>query len=101
MKSKIITLVLFITASFSVIAAAAPSAEETKALAREAFTYAYPMLYNYKTLQEQTQDQFSSAYIGGFGRFRHYSESYTPTDTDIVTPNNDTPYSWAWLDLRS
>ena len=25
----------------------------------------------------------------------------TPADKDIVTPNNDTPYSWAWLDLRA
>ena len=81
-----------------------PSSEalsEITAIAREAFIYAYPMLYNYKTLQEQTQDQFSPAYVGGFGRFRHYSKTYTPADTDIVTPNNDTPYSWAWLDLRA
>lgn len=25
----------------------------------------------------------------------------SPADTDIVTPNNDTPYSYAWVDLRS
>ena len=25
----------------------------------------------------------------------------SPADTDIVTPNNDTPYSYAWLDLRA
>ncbi len=24
-----------------------------------------------------------------------------PANKDIVTPNNDTPYSWAWLDLRA
>ncbi|MFJ9887033.1 DUF1254 domain-containing protein [Streptomyces sp. NPDC091287] len=39
--------------------------------------------------------------VGGFGLFRHYSEPFTPANTDIVTPNNDTPYSWAWLDLRT
>ena len=33
--------------------------------------------------------------------FRHYSEPFTPDNKDIVTPNNDTPYSWAWLDLRA
>ncbi len=32
---------------------------------------------------------------------RHYSEPFTPANKDIVTPNNDTPYSWAWLDLRA
>ena len=25
----------------------------------------------------------------------------SPADTDIVTPNNDTPYSYAWVDLRA
>jgi hypothetical protein len=39
--------------------------------------------------------------VGGFNRFRHYDRLATPQDTDIVTPNNDTPYSWAWLDLRA
>ena len=33
--------------------------------------------------------------------YRHYSEPFTPDNKDIVTPNNDTPYSWAWLDLRA
>lgn len=79
---------------------AAPDNAEVRAIAKDAFVYAYPMLYNYKTMYEQTQEQFSPAYIGGFGRFRHYTKTYTPADTDIVTPNNDTPYSWAWLDLR-
>jgi hypothetical protein len=37
---------------------------------------------------------------GAFGKWRHLGLS-TPTDFDIVTPNNDTPYSYAWLDLRA
>ncbi len=74
--------------------------EETEAIAKEAFIYAYPMLFNYKTLYQQTQDRNSKAYIGGFGKFRHYSQVYGPDNKEIVTPNNDTPYSWAWLDLR-
>ncbi|MFF6989205.1 DUF1254 domain-containing protein [Streptomyces sp. NPDC010273] len=40
-------------------------------------------------------------YVGGFGRFRHYSRPFIPANTDVVTPNNDTPCSWAWLDLRA
>ena len=35
-----------------------------------------------------------------FGEWLHLGIS-TPQDTDIVTPNNDTPYSYAWLDLRA
>jgi len=45
-------------------------------------------------------DDKASEYVGGFGRFRHYAQVFTPENRDVVTPNNDTPYSWAWLDLR-
>ena len=76
------------------------SPEEAQAIAKDAFIYAYPMLFNYKTLYQQTQDKTSKAYAGGFGKFRHYSQPYGPENKEIVTPNNDTPYSWAWLDLR-
>ena len=37
---------------------------------------------------------------GRFGKWLHLGLS-SPADTDIVTPNNDTPYSYAWLDLRA
>jgi hypothetical protein len=59
------------------------------------------MLYNYKTLFQQAMDPSFPGYIGGFNRFRHYARGFTPADKDIVSPNNDTPYSWAWLDLRA
>jgi hypothetical protein len=77
------------------------SPAETKAIAADAYLYAYPMLYNYKTLFQQTRDPSFPGYIGGFNRYRHYSRGFTPADNDIVTPSNDTPYSWAWLDLRA
>jgi hypothetical protein len=76
------------------------SPDEAREVARQAIVFAYPMLFNYKTIWEQTQDHLSGAYIGGFNRYRHYTRSYTSADTDIVTPNNDSPYSWAWFDLR-
>jgi hypothetical protein len=77
------------------------SASEAQKIASEAYLYAYPMLYNYKTLFQQVIDPSFPGYISGFNRFRHYHRGFTPADTDIVTPNNDTPYSWAWLDLRA
>ena len=98
---KKLIIVALCAISLWVPVSSAETVQDTKAIAKDAFIYAYAMLYNYKTLNDQTQNQFFPGYIGGFGRFRHYSESYTPADTDIVTPNNDTPYSWAWLDLRS
>lgn len=80
-------------------AVAAP--DEATTIAAEAYVYAYAPLFNYKTLFQQTQDFSFPGYIGGFGRFRHYARGFRPEDTDIVTPSNDTPYSWAWLDLRA
>lgn len=74
--------------------------DDAQTIAQEAIVFAYPMLFNYKTIWEQTQDHLSSSFIGGFNRYRHYTRSYTSADTDIVTPNNDSPYSWAWFDLR-
>jgi hypothetical protein len=77
------------------------STREAEKIASEVYLYAYPMLYNYKTLFQQVMDPSFPGYIGGFNRFRHYSRGFTPADRDIVSPSNDTPYSWAWLDLRA
>ncbi len=74
---------------------------ELRSIARDAYTFGYPMIENYRTLYEQAVDSSDPRYTGGFGTFRHYSEAFTPDNTDIVTPNNDTPYSWGWFDLRA
>ena len=79
----------------------AADADDVRTIAREAWIYAYPMLMHYQTMEKQVLDPAAPGYVGGFNRFRHYSELYTPKNREIVTPNNDTPYSWAWLDLRS
>jgi hypothetical protein len=72
-----------------------------RVVAKDAYIYAFAMLESYQTWYSQAVDKSSSAYIGGFNIYRHYSEPFTPDNRDIVTPNNDTPYSWAWLDLRA
>ncbi len=79
----------------------ADPAKDARAIAKEAYVYAYALMESYQTWRGQAVDAASPAYVGGFGVFRHYAQTYTPANTDIVTPNNDTPYSWAWLDLRA
>ncbi|MEV7179193.1 DUF1254 domain-containing protein [Kitasatospora sp. NPDC093679] len=69
--------------------------------AAEAWIWGLPMLENYRTLHAQAVDEADPRYVGGFGVFRHYPHPFTPANTDVVTPNNDTPYSLAWLDLRA
>lgn len=67
--------------------------EDVRAIAHQAWIYAYPMLMHYQTLQKQALNASGTEYVGGFNRFRHYSQLFTPNNRDIVTPNNDTPYS--------
>ena len=74
---------------------------EATAIAKEAFIYAYAPIASYNTWYKQAVDAKAPEYIGGFNVFRHYSQAFTPDNKDIVTPNNDTPYSWATLDLRA
>jgi hypothetical protein len=97
-----------LTLAFAVLIglSAAPRAEEltpdeARAIAAEAWLYSYAPIQGYKTMYNQAVNTEFPGYVGGFNQFRHYARSATPADTDIVTPNNDTPYSWAWLDLRA
>lgn len=73
---------------------------EVRAIAKEAYIFAYPLALQYHTTYIQAVDTTAKEYVGGFGKYRHYGMS-TPDNKDIVTPNNDTPYSWAQLDLRA
>ncbi len=74
--------------------------DEAKDIAREAYIFNYPLVMMYRTMYLQAIDTKSKSYSGGFGKWLHLGTS-SPKDTDIVSPNNDTPYSYAWVDLRS
>jgi hypothetical protein len=77
------------------------TADETRAIAKEAYLYGFAMMESYGTWYPQAAVRSSPTFVGGFNVFRHYATTFTPDNKDIVTPNNDTPYSWAWLDLRA
>jgi hypothetical protein len=75
--------------------------DEAKAIAHDAWIYGYAPIQGYNTWYKQAVAAGAPEYVGGFNVFRHYADVFTPDNKDIVTPNNDTPYSWAWLDLRA
>lgn len=81
--------------------AAAPTPEQAKAIAREAFIYGFPFVEGYKTLHQQAVDRGNPAFKAPFNHIGHARGVATPQDTWVVTPNSDTPYSFAWLDLRA
>jgi hypothetical protein len=105
MKKRRLCLFLFaLPAMFASLGASAEnvvSDKEAQAIAKDAYVYSYAMMESYQTWRAQAVDKTANGYVGGFNVFRHYSEPFTPDNKDIVTPNNDTPYSWAWLDLRA
>ncbi|WP_424990613.1 DUF1254 domain-containing protein [Fluviibacterium sp. S390] len=68
--------------------------------ARDSYIFTYPLVMMYRTMFLQAIDATSPSFSGGMGVWLHLGVA-TPADTDIVTPNNDTPYSYAWVDLRS
>jgi hypothetical protein len=94
-------VLLAISAAPTASSAQTVSDAEAQAIAKDAYVYSYAMLESYQTWRTQTVDKSANGYIGGFNAYRHYSASATPDTHDIVSPNNDTPYSWAWLDLRA
>lgn len=76
------------------------TAEQAKAIAKEAYIFNYSMVMMYRTMYVQSIDKTSKSYSGGFGQWLHLGTS-SPKDTDIVSPNNDSPYSYAWVDTRA
>ena len=98
LTSLFLSFVLIVSSSVRSVAQSPP---EARAIAKDAYIYAFAMLESYQTWYSQAVDKSSNAYVGGFNVYRHYSEPFTPDNRDIVTPNNDTPYSWASLDLRA
>jgi hypothetical protein len=76
------------------------SVGDARAIAKEAYIFNYPMVMMYRTMYVQSIDTASTSYSGGFGQWLHLGTS-SPKDTDIVSPNNDSPYSYAWVDTRA
>jgi hypothetical protein len=78
-----------------------PSVAETKAIAEEAFIYGLPIVMNYAVMYDYAVDRDSGQFKAPFNRIKNEPRVFTYEDTAIVTPNSDTPYSFAWLDLRA
>lgn len=64
--------------------------------ARDAFFYAFPLYEMHRTRQRMTAPAGA-----GINSLRHRPTLSRPEDRSITTPNNDTLYSSAWLDLSA
>ena len=77
------------------------SPAEARAIAKEAYIYGYPMVDSYRIQYAYFVDKDDKSYKAPWNQIKNIPEVYTPADTAIQTPNSDTPYSFAGLDLRA
>jgi hypothetical protein len=100
--------VLFSTAAFALSAvltlsskAADLTADEARAIAKEAYVYGFPMVDSYRIQHAYFVDTKNPEYKGAWNEVHNTGRVYTPDDKAVQTPNSDTPYSAAGLDLRA
>jgi hypothetical protein len=102
MKTKtILAAALAAVLALTTVRAADITPAETKAIAEEAFIYGLPLVMNYAVMYEYAVDKKSSQFKAPFNGIYNMHRVATYKDTAIITPNSDTPYSMAWLDLRA
>jgi hypothetical protein len=99
-SALVVALASLITAA-PVQSADLPPADQIKAIAEEATLYGLPLVMLYGIMNEYAIDKDSGQYKAPFNEIKNVPRVYTPADTAIVTPNSDTPYSFAWMDLRA
>jgi len=80
---------------------AAHAQTDVRAIAKEAYIYGVPLIEQYKVMHAFSIDKSNPQYKGPFNTILNVARVFTPDDTAFVTPNSDTPYSFAGLDLRA
>ena len=108
------TLVVWLAASgYSTPSQAAPEAApdasaqtrvtptEARTIARDAYVYGYPMVDSYRIQHAYFVDPKNPEYKAPWNQIRNIPRVFTPEDKAVQTPNSDTPYSMAGLDLRA
>jgi len=78
-----------------------PGFFKAKDIAEAGFIYGLPIVMNYGVMYEYAVDRNSGQFKAPFNQLKNEPNVFTYKDTAIVTPNSDTPYSFAWMDLRA
>ena len=76
------------------------SADSIRAIAKEAYVYGFPMVDAYRIQYAYFIDAKSPEFKASLNHIASFPRVFTPADTVVQTPNSDTPYSFAGLDLR-
>ena len=77
-------------------------AEETAyAIGLQAYIWSYPLWEANRSRTGMTSVPAPQGFRAPLNQFMHADRLGDPSATDVVSPNNDTLYSAAWLDLRA
>jgi hypothetical protein len=77
------------------------SPAEARAIAKEAYIYSFPMVDSYRIQYAYFVNRENPEFKAPWNQIRNIPRVYTPEDKAVQTPNSDTPYSMAGLDLRA
>jgi hypothetical protein len=104
MKSRY-TLVFILAGAFAISACGEKGGsitpEEARAVAKDAYIYASPMVDSYGIMYTYFMAPGHPDYKGPMNKLINEARVYTPADTTVQTPNSDTPYSFFGADLRT
>ena len=80
---------------------AAITPAEARAIAKEAYSYGFPLVDNYRIQYSYFVDKNNPEYKAPWNQLYNNARVYTPDDKAIQSPNSDTPYSYIGADLRT
>ena len=98
------TVGLAAVSSLGVTAASAKTSitpARARAIAKEAYTYGYPLVDGYRIQHAYFVNTKNPEYKCPWNQLFNTARVYTPDDKAVQTPNSDTPYSFIGLDLRA
>jgi hypothetical protein len=99
MKKCVLCCLLFLVCAAPALASTKAGQEKhLQELTEKAYIFGYPLLVMDATMAKMTAPQAEGPSL--VNRFDHVSAFPDCTFTDVVSPNNDTLYSIAWLDLK-
>lgn len=74
---------------------------EARAIAKEAYTYGFPIADGYRIQHAYFVNRENPEFKTTWNQLLNIPRVYTPDDKAIQTPNSDTPYSMVGMDLRA
>ena len=77
------------------------TAQEARAIVKDAYIYGYPMVDSYRIEHAYFVDTTSPEFKAPWNQLRNIPRVFTPEDKGVPVPNSDTPYSMVGLDLRA